>query len=162
MLIGSNNPFNDPLIDPRFFTTEFDITATREGIKKAINFTKAPIWKDIITGPSDPLLNATTDPELEEIIRSTGLSGLHPVGTASMSPRNASWGVVDPDLLVKEVSGLRIVDASVMVSASLFEDTLGIDSLDCQPYIPCAHTQTAVYIIAERAADLIKNAWRQS
>ncbi|KAF9447314.1 hypothetical protein P691DRAFT_802593, partial [Macrolepiota fuliginosa MF-IS2] len=51
------------------------------------------------------------------------------------------WGVVDPDLLVKHVSGLRIVDASIL------------------PYIPSAHTQVPVYVVAERAADMIKSKW---
>ncbi len=118
MSIGSNNPFDNPLIDPRFLTSGFDVAATREGIKKAIKFTQAPVWKNIITGPLSPPPNATTDAELEEIIRNTGVSGLHPVGTASMSPRNANWGVVNPDLLVKQTSGLSIVDASVIVGVS--------------------------------------------
>jgi len=139
--IGSNNPFDDPLIDPRLLSSEFDLFAVREGIKKAIRFTQAPVWKGIVTGPLDPLTNTTTDEELEEIIRNTAASALHPVGTSSMSPRNANWGVVDPDLLVKEALGLRIVDASVM------------------PYVPSAHIQTPVYLIAERAADMIRSTW---
>jgi choline dehydrogenase-like flavoprotein len=44
------------------------------------------------------------------------ISAWHPVGTAPMSPRNAKYAVVDPDLKVKGVQGLRIADASVMVS----------------------------------------------
>ena len=39
----------------------------------------------------------------------------HPVGTASMTARDAKWGVVDPDLKVKGVEGVRVVDASVLV-----------------------------------------------
>lgn len=39
----------------------------------------------------------------------------HPVGTASMTARDAKWGVVDPDLKVKGVEGVRVVDASVFV-----------------------------------------------
>ncbi|KAF8874753.1 hypothetical protein BD779DRAFT_1613535 [Infundibulicybe gibba] len=53
----------------------------------------------------------------------------------------ANYGVVGPDLLVKGASGLRIVDASVM------------------PFVTCGHTQAPVYIIAERAADLVKKFW---
>lgn len=43
----------------------------------------------------------------------------HPVGTARMSPQNASWGVVDPRLRLKKVNGVRVVDASVFVSGSI-------------------------------------------
>lgn len=62
-----------------------------------------------------PLANATSEEEIEEYIRNTSRSGLHPIGTAAISPKVADWGVVNPDLLVKEVSRLRIVDASVIV-----------------------------------------------
>jgi hypothetical protein len=44
----------------------------------------------------------------------------HGVGSAAMSPRGASWGVVDPDFRVKGTSGLRIIDASVLVSTDIF------------------------------------------
>ncbi|KAJ7347023.1 hypothetical protein DFH08DRAFT_961415 [Mycena albidolilacea] len=59
-----------------------------------------------------------------------------------MSATEADHGVVDPDLTVKGLGGLRIVDGSVL------------------PYVPVAHTQAAVYIFAERAADLIKAAFK--
>lgn len=61
-----------------------------------------------------------------------------------MTSEDASYGVVNPDLRVKKVSGLRIVDASIM------------------PRIPAAHTQAPVYAIAERAADLIKAYWAEN
>ena len=44
----------------------------------------------------------------------------HPVGTASMTARDAKWGVVDPDLKVKGVEGVRVVDASVFVRRLIF------------------------------------------
>jgi choline dehydrogenase-like flavoprotein len=62
----------------------------------------------------------------------------HAVGTASVSPVGAPWGVIDPDLTVKKCVGLSVVDAA------------GI------PYVPSGHTQGAVYLWAERAADVIK------
>jgi choline dehydrogenase-like flavoprotein len=42
---------------------------------------------------------------------------MHIVGTAGMSPRGAHYGVVDPDLRVKGIAGLRVIDASVLVRA---------------------------------------------
>ncbi|KAF9536329.1 hypothetical protein CPC08DRAFT_652173, partial [Agrocybe pediades] len=86
--------------------------------------------------------NATTDAELEAFVRSTTSTLFHPVGTAAMSAKDAGYGVVDPDLRVKGVDGLRIVDASVL------------------PFLPAAHTQAAVYVFAERASDLIKVFWK--
>lgn len=144
--IGSNNPFDDPLIDPGYYTSEFDLLAAREGIKKAMKFTKAPVWEDIITGFVGPWANATTDAEIDDTIRNNTESGLHPVGTAAMSPKNASWGVVDPDLLVKKVSGLRIVDASVMVSTlaeAIYSET---DSEKLAAiYTLCSYASSCVY-----------------
>jgi len=44
-----------------------------------------------------------------------------------MSPKGAKWGVVDPDLKVKGVEGLRVIDASILVSALLCEIGVGVD-----------------------------------
>lgn len=58
-----------------------------------------------------------------------------------MAPDNDSTGVVTPKLLVRGTRGLRVVDASIM------------------PRIPAAHTHAAVVMIAEKAADLVKEQW---
>ena len=73
-------------------------------------------WDGYIVGPIPPLVNTSTDAELEAYVRAGGLSVYHPTGTAAMSPKGVHWGVVDPDLKVKGVEGLRIVDGSVLVS----------------------------------------------
>ncbi|KAG6917771.1 hypothetical protein DXG01_001176 [Tephrocybe rancida] len=139
--LKSSDPFEYPLIDPGALTSEFDRLALREAYKASLRFMSAPVWKDHIVGPAAGLANVTSDEDLDNYILQTSVLGLHGVGTAAMSAKNAPYGVVDPDLLVKGASGLRIVDASVF------------------PYIPAAHTQAPVYIIAERAADLIKASW---
>lgn len=65
--------------------------------------------------------------------------GVHGVGTARMGPRNSTPGtdVIGPDFRVKGVRGLRIVDSSVF------------------PFVINGHTMGAVYIMAEKAAQLI-------
>ncbi|KAF8883635.1 pyranose dehydrogenase [Gymnopilus junonius] len=140
--LKSNNPLDPPLIDPKFLTSEFDIFALKESVKTAVRFFASPAWKGYILEPAGAFANVTDDQSLEEFVENNAGSAFHPVGTASMSPKNANFGVVDPDLKVKGAQGLRIVDASVM------------------PFVPAAHTQAATYVIAERASDLIKADWK--
>ncbi|KAG6910316.1 hypothetical protein DXG01_011384 [Tephrocybe rancida] len=139
--LNTSDPFDYPLIDPGLMISEYDRSALRETVKRAIRFVSAPAWKDYIIRPTSGLANVTNDQELDKYILDSTEPFFHGVGTASMSARGAKHGVVDPDLRVKGASGLRVVDASVM------------------PYVPAAHTQAPVYIIAERAADLIKAFW---
>ena len=102
----------------------------RQAIKLAVNYTTAPVWSGYVMGPAPNLataLNSTNlDAALNTYIAQSANSIWHPVGTSSMSPASASWGVVNPDLTVKNVAGLRIVDASIFVSASLFLLVLGL------------------------------------
>lgn len=113
MTLSSKDPFAPPIIDPNFLHTQFDIFTMREAVKMARRFVAAPVWRDYIIASTN---NATTDDELDQFIRNNTGSIFHPVGTASMSPKGATFGVVDPDLRVKGVAGLRVVDASVVVS----------------------------------------------
>ncbi|KAF9002564.1 aryl-alcohol oxidase-like protein [Cyathus striatus] len=138
--LNSNDPFDAPLIDPAFLTDEVDIFIMKEGIASAQRFFEGPAWKDIIIQPqfADAL---ESDEALEHFIRFGANITAHPVGTAAMSPKGAQFGVVDPDLLLKGATGLRVVDASIM------------------PFITCGHPQAPTYAIAERAADLIKKKW---
>lgn len=114
MSLNTTNPFGKPIIDLGLFTTQFDILAAIEGIKMTQDFYKAPVWKNFIIAQTLPALNST-EAQLEDYIRNSTIPTMHAVGTAAMSARDATYGVVNPDLLVKGASGLRIVDASVMV-----------------------------------------------
>ncbi|KAJ6535957.1 aryl-alcohol oxidase-like protein [Mycena vulgaris] len=139
--INSSDPFASSLIDIGLLRSDFDLFAMREALKRAQQFFKAPVWRDYIIGPTQDLENITSD-ALDQLIRNTAVSSLHLVGSAGMTARDAEYGVVNPDLLVKGVDGLRIIDASVL------------------PVIPSAHTQAATYVVAERGADLIKQKWK--
>ncbi|KAK0199191.1 aryl-alcohol oxidase, partial [Desarmillaria ectypa] len=113
--LNSSDPLDPPLIDPAYLTSEFDVFAMVEAVKSAKRFLSAPTWEGYILEAYGGLVNATTDEALEEYVRENVGTAAHPVGTASMSPRFANYGVVDPDLVVKGVSGLRVVDASIFV-----------------------------------------------
>lgn len=117
--LNSSDPFSAPLIDPALLKSDFDLEVMKYSIRSAQRFVSSPVWKDYIIAPLNGAQNTTmvgTDEELEAYIRANGGTVFHPVGTASMAPANAQWGVVDPDLRVKGLSGLRVVDVSVLVS----------------------------------------------
>ncbi|KAG5351591.1 hypothetical protein C0989_005670 [Termitomyces sp. Mn162] len=136
--LASSDPFDAPLIDPALLKEESDRIVMREAIKHVLAFTNAPIWDGFIVAPSGGLQNATTDEKIDEYISAAASTFFHPTSTLSMSAKGAKNGVVDPDLKVKDIVGLRVVDASVF------------------PFIPTGHTSSAVYAVAERAADIIK------
>ena len=155
--LNQTNPLGNPVIDLGFLTTELDFLTLREGYKAAQRLFRAPAWDGYIIDQVAPATNLT-DAQLDDFIRDNSFSASHPVGTAAMSAKTAGYGVVDPDLLVKGAKGLRIVDASIMVREPAI-------SLICcltlqQPFITSGHTQAPTYAIAERAADIIKAAWR--
>ena len=85
----------------------------REAIRAVRRFVRAPVWKDYLNLPPDV---SQTDAELNQFIASNSSNLHHPVGTAAMSAKGANYGVIDPDLRVKGVAGLRVVDASAFVS----------------------------------------------
>ncbi|KAJ7220528.1 aryl-alcohol oxidase [Mycena pura] len=137
LTLNSSNPLDHALINPNILDTNFDLAAMREAFFAVNRFAAAPAWDGYILSPTVNI----TDNNLNDFIRANTGVIWHPVKTAAMSAKGADYGVVDPDLRVKGIAGLRIVDASVL------------------PFIPTGHTQVPTYIIAERAADLIKQTY---
>lgn len=127
--INSTNPLDQPLINPNYLSHPQDVAIMQYAAASAQKFVTAPVWDGYIL---DSLTSTTVDD-----FRNGAHSLFHPVGTASMSPAGADWGVVDPDLKLKGAKGVRIVDASVIVcsSAKLFlraDLSSFIDSRSCQ------------------------------
>ncbi|KAH6912227.1 hypothetical protein BKA70DRAFT_829049 [Coprinopsis sp. MPI-PUGE-AT-0042] len=139
--IRSSNPFDPPLIDPSWFTHPFDMAAIKLGLKQTVSkFFGPPVFTGLL-GPINPNPDTLSDEEFIKIVKERTMEFGHAVSTAAMSPRGAKKGVVDPDLKVKGVAGLRVVDASVM------------------PFVVAAHPQASIYLLAERAAELILMDW---
>src|SRR5207245_2852284 len=92
--------------------------------------------------PVEPPTRADSDEALAEHVREQAETLYHPVGTCKMGTDDLA--VVDPQLRVRGVDGLRVVDASVM------------------PVIPRGHTNASTIMIAERAADLIRSSTPRS
>ncbi|KAJ4471474.1 pyranose dehydrogenase [Lentinula aciculospora] len=151
VLLNSTDPFTAPLINPGLLSHEFDLLAMKEAVKTSVKSLTAPVWKEYVVGNPDSafidseivskLETAQPDLQLEAYIRKNTGTSAHAVGTAAMTGRDSDFGVVNPDFKVKGVEGLRVIDASIF------------------PFVPSAHTQAPVYVVAERAADEIKSFW---
>lgn len=85
-------------------------------VRAARSFIETEAWDGYALDRFGSIGDALTDDDILSAVRGQVVTIWHPTSTARMSPANASWGVVDPNLLVKGVNGLRVVDASVMVS----------------------------------------------
>lgn len=144
--LASASPWDLPIANPGILSSAFDKFTIRESIKATKRMVAAPAWANYVLGPYGDLATAETDAELDAYAAKNTASFNHPLGTAAMGPYGPpayGKGAVNPDLTVKGVRGLRVVDGSIL------------------PAIPAAAPQAAIYIMAERAADLIKNANRQ-
>jgi choline dehydrogenase len=120
LTINSSNPFDFPVIDPAFFTTPVDVAAGRDAVRNARTFFGSKAFAGYVVSEAASSAGAESDDELDAFIAGNFTTTWHPASTAKMSPEGADYGVVNPDLKVKGIRGLRIVDASVMVSMSTF------------------------------------------
>jgi len=137
--LASTNPFDDPIINPGLLSSDIDVAIMREAVKASRRFVSAQAWSGYVMSEFGPFADAHTDEQLDAYIKNESSTIWHPYSTASMSAFNSTNGVVNPDLTVKGIKGLRIVDSSVL------------------PFIPSAHVQASVYAVAERALHLIRN-----
>ncbi|KAF8196451.1 pyranose dehydrogenase [Pholiota molesta] len=103
--LDRSDPLGQPNIDLGYYSSEFDLLAMREALKLSQKFFKAPVWKGYVIEQVSPPANVTSDTALDEYIRNFSFTTNHGVGTAAMSAKDASYGVVDPDLRVK---GLQV------------------------------------------------------
>lgn len=105
----------------------------REGVRFARRFVRAEGVLELAPVEVVPGANVTSDADVDAWIREVASTLYHPAGTCKMG-RREEGGVVDAQLRVYGVEGLRVVDASVM------------------PMLPASHTMTTVYAVAEKAA----------
>lgn len=92
----------------------------RQALQIVFQFLSASAWDGYVLSQFGSFENITASTDssiIDAYIRNITGTSAHPVGTVGMSAKGADWGVVDPDLRVKGVEGLRVVDASVFVSS---------------------------------------------
>lgn len=153
--LNTSNPFDQPLIDPAFLSTDYDVAVMVEAVRASQRYVAASPWKDYIIRPFIDSANTTTVEGIVEYSRQRTATTRHPTGTAQVGK------VVNGDLTIKNVSGLRVVDASIFVSPRPLLSGYNQSEANLQPFVPTGHTQAPTYIIAERAADIIKAAHRK-
>ncbi|KAI0971691.1 GMC oxidoreductase [Xylaria arbuscula] len=139
--LDSSGDVNNPVIDSNFLSLDLDIqTAMGAGRLSRELWSTQSLDKFTATFlvPGDSVLppNAT-DTQWTKYLTSSCVSASHGVGTCAMLPRELG-GVVDPTLKVYGTNNIRVVDASVI------------------PNLMSGHPSAAVYAVAEKAADIIK------
>ncbi len=116
--INSSSPFSSPIIDPNVLGSPIDTEILTEGVLSAQRlFSLSSFSKNIfgLTAPAPLSGRVPTKGDITQFIESGAANFGHGVGSCSMAPHGAKWGVVDPEFRVRGAKGLRIVDASVIV-----------------------------------------------
>ena len=126
-----------PLIQPNYLSAETDRRAIVGGVKLARTLLETPALRGYFDGRESPGKDVNTDDEILDFARRNGSTVFHLMGSCRMGPATDPMAVVDDRLRVHGVSGLRVMDASVM------------------PTMPSANTMAATYVIAEKGADAI-------
>ncbi|KAJ7775612.1 alcohol oxidase [Mycena maculata] len=135
--IQSADPLQQPSINPRYLTEEFDVFSLLAGYRTIEKLAQSPPLADIIAKQVMPAAHMT-DEEVIQYIRQACMSSSHYMGTAAMAARELG-GVVNHNLKVYGTTNLRVADASII------------------PIPLAAHLQATVYAIGEKAAALIKS-----
>ncbi|KAH7125765.1 oxidoreductase [Dendryphion nanum] len=139
--LNSTDPLEQPYINLSFFSNDLDITAMIAGCRMVDDIlTTGEGFKDIVREDYPWRMPRESDEAMRRQILERSQTGFHPCGTLRLS-KDIEQGVVDAELKVHGTQNLRVMDASVM------------------PVIPDCRIQNAVYMIAEKGADIIKAAY---
>lgn len=135
VMIRSSDPMTAPDIDPNYFEREIDLHTMREGVKIAREIFAQPAFDPFRADEYAPGPKVVSDSEIEDWIRQNVDSNYHLSGTCKMG--RDEMAVVDDQLRVRGLDGLRVIDASIM------------------PTVVSGNTNAATIMIAERGVDFI-------
>lgn len=133
--LASADPAAAPLIDPNYLATEVDVVDFRNTVKLTRKIAAQSAFDKLRGRPAGPTADIKTDADIDAWVRANAESGYHPIGTCRMG--TDEMAVCTPDLKVRGLDGLRVVDASVF------------------PDEPSANTNAPTFMVAEVASDII-------
>ena len=133
----SANPFEPPEIQPNYLAEEEDKRAIVAAMRLGRQLMESPPFARYVEAELWPGSAVESDGDLLEHARQTGNTTYHPMGSCRMGPSDRPGTVVDSELKVHGLQGIRIADASIM------------------PAMPAANTNAAALMIGEKVADLI-------
>ncbi len=136
--LASADPMAAPLIDPNFLSDRDDVDRLVRGFKLMRHILSQPALAGYRGQELPASAGARSDEAIEQFIRNHADTIYHPVGTCRMGP--GPMDVVDAQLRVHGIAGLRVIDASVM------------------PRVVSGNTNAPVIMMAEKASDLIRAA----
>jgi choline dehydrogenase len=136
--LRSANPLDAPRIFANYYSNSHDLDVMVEGIKVTRMITHSKAFAKYRGRETHPGDNVQSDQELRAHVCNMSETLYHPVGTCKMGPAKDTSAVVDSELRVHGVEGLRVIDASIM------------------PIVPGGNTNAPTIMIAEKAADMIK------
>jgi choline dehydrogenase-like flavoprotein len=134
--LHSTDPADAPIVDPAYIRDPYDLKVAVEGIRQSREIMSQSALSKYLKSEHFPGASVHTQAEYETYARQYGRTGYHPVGTCKMGIDELS--VVDPQLRVHGVAGLRVADSSVM------------------PRIVSSNTNAPTLMIAEKASDFIR------
>lgn len=133
--IGSSDPFQQAVMDPRYLSAEDDIRLVMNGIRIARQLAQSPSLKPLVVRETRPGIEVNDDEGMLKYVRATTATSWHTVGTCKMGID--AMAVVDPRLRVHGISGLRVIDASIC------------------PTIPSTNTNAPALAIGEKGAAMV-------
>jgi choline dehydrogenase len=135
--IASADPYAAPKITPNYLSTPEDRKVAADSLKLTRAIAAAPALQRYAPQEFKPGITYQTEEQLAKAAGDIGTTIFHPVGTCKMGRADDALAVVDSELRVRGVAGLRVVDASVM------------------PTITSGNTNSPTIMIAEKAAQMI-------
>ncbi len=110
--LASGNPEDAPLIDPNYMSDPRDLAKMIACVRIGREIMESRAFKPYVSGPYAPLPDIKTDEQILEYVRQSAETDYHPVGSCRMGVDGGA--TVDPQLRVRGLEGIRVIDSSIM------------------------------------------------